>query len=134
MSRFPSIFRFTPRPNSTAVQLSPSPLSEPSAPRGNSSMPHETDEILEIRQWLTKAKHDWAVAKQIMGGGAVETDVAAFHCQQAVEKLLKAYLVSRRLPFEKVHDLRLLLNQCTTSERDFDALRDSVEPLTLFAV
>ena len=97
-------------------------------------MPHETDEILEIRQWLTKAKHDWAVAKQIIGGGAVETDVAAFHCQQAVEKLLKGYLVSRRLPFEKVHDLRLLLNQCTTSERDFDALRDSVEPLTLFAV
>jgi HEPN domain-containing protein len=97
-------------------------------------MPHEVGEILEIRQWLIKAKHDWAVAMQIVHAGGVETDVAAFHCQQAVEKLLKAYLVSRRLPFEKVHDLRLLLNHCSPSEPGFDSLRDSVEPLTLYAV
>ena len=97
-------------------------------------MPHEADEILEIRRWLTKAAHDRAVAGQIMRAGGVEADVAAFHCQQAVEKLLKAYLVSRRVPFEKVHDLRLLLNQCAPLDPSFDALRDSVEPLTLYAV
>ena len=97
-------------------------------------MPHEADEILEIRQWLTKATHDRAVAGQIMRAGGVEADVAAFHCQQAVEKLLKAYLVSRRVPFEKIHDLRLLLNQCAPLDPSFDALRDSVEPLTLYAV
>ena len=55
-------------------------------------MPHEADEILEIRQWLTKATHDRAVAGQIIRAGGVEADVAAFHCQQAVEKLLKAAL------------------------------------------
>lgn len=64
----------------------------------------------------------------------VETDVAAFHCQQAVEKLLKAYLVSQRVAFEKIHDLRLLLNQCTRVDQAFETLRDRIEPLTLYAV
>ena len=64
----------------------------------------------------------------------VELDVVAFHCQQSIEKILKAFLVSRNVEFEKVHDLGYLLDQCASADGDFESLRESVEPLTLFAV
>ncbi len=97
-------------------------------------MPHETDEVNEIRRWPNKARNDWQAAQHIMRAGGVETDVAAFHCQQAVEKLFKAFLVSERIAFEKIHDLRLLLNQYSSCDEAFESLRDAAEPLTLYAV
>ena len=48
--------------------------------------------------------------------------------------MLKAYLVSRGVEFEKVHDLGRLLDHCVTGDSRFESLRDSVEPLTLYAV
>lgn len=63
-----------------------------------------------------------------------ELDVVAFHCQQAVEKSLKAYLVARRVEFEKIHDIRRLLDMCSELDPDFEALREQTEPLSIFAV
>ena len=91
-------------------------------------------EQVEARRWLLKAQHDWSAARKILTPDGNETDVAAFHCQQAVEKMLKAYLVSRSIGFEKVHDLGRLLDHCAVSDSRFDELRDRVEPLTLYAV
>lgn len=91
-------------------------------------------EQAEVKRWLLKAQHDWSVVKKILAAGGEETDAAAFHCQQAVEKMLKAYLVNREIEFEKVHDLGRLLDHCTVGDSRFDSLRDSVEPLTLYAV
>jgi HEPN domain-containing protein len=91
-------------------------------------------EQTEVKRWLQKARHDWSAVTKILTPDCDETDVAAFHCQQAVEKALKAYLVSRRIEFEKVHDLGLLLDHCASVDNDFEALRDAVEPLTLYAV
>ncbi len=91
-------------------------------------------EQAEAGRWLRKARHDWSVVEKILAAGGEETDVAAFHCQQAVEKMLKAFLVSRSIEFEKVHDLGLLLDHCVTGDSAFESLRDNVEPLTLFAV
>ncbi|MHC4698356.1 MAG: HEPN domain-containing protein [Planctomycetota bacterium] len=56
------------------------------------------------------------------------------NCQQAVEKLLKAYLVFREHEFEKIHDLEVLAEQCALYDQGFDAWRERVDPLTLFAV
>ncbi|WP_457555775.1 HEPN domain-containing protein, partial [Candidatus Pyrohabitans sp.] len=36
----------------------------------------------------------------------------SFHCQQAVEKYLKAYLTSVDARVKKTHDLEVILNQC----------------------
>jgi HEPN domain-containing protein len=46
-------------------------------------------EIAEVRRWLLKARNDWTVVAKILTSEAPELDVAAFHCQQAVEKLSK---------------------------------------------
>ena len=91
-------------------------------------------EQAEIRRWLEKAQHDRSAADKLFGPDCVELDITAFHCQQAVEKILKAFLVSQNVEFEKVHDLGYLLDHCTTVDGDFESLRESVEPLTLFAV
>ncbi len=91
-------------------------------------------EDMEVRRWLLKARHDWSAARKILTSDCEETDVASFHCQQAVEKLLKAFLVARGIPFEKMHDLRRLLDYCAAADGAFDELRDDVEPLTLYAI
>lgn len=91
-------------------------------------------EHVEIQRWLIKVRHDWSAARKIFTPDCSETDTAAFHCQQAVEKLLKAYLLSRRVPFERIHDLRRLLDYCAAADGAFETLRNSVEPLTLYAV
>jgi len=39
----------------------------------------------------------------------IVTDAVCFHCQQAVEKLLKAYLISKNVEFGRIHDLETLL-------------------------
>jgi HEPN domain-containing protein len=91
-------------------------------------------EIAEVRSWLRKARNDWVSCKRIMQPEPAATDTAAFHCQQAVEKTLKAYLVSAGTPFEKTHDLGYLLELCERTDTAFAELRDKAEPLTLFAV
>ncbi len=62
------------------------------------------------------------------------TTPAAFHCQQAVEKGLKAFLVSRGQRFRKVHNLTYLLDLCEDHDEDLAELRDDVQRLNPFAV
>ena len=91
-------------------------------------------EIAEVRSWLQKAHNDWVSCKRILRPEPAATDTAGFHCQQAVEKTLKAYLLFADTPFEKTHDLGYLLELCEQADSSFASLRDKVEPLTLFAV
>ena len=91
-------------------------------------------ESAEVKRWLSKAEHDRMGAEVALAHSPPLTDIAAFHCQQAVEKLLKAYLVDRRQSFERTHDLVELLGLCTDDDASFGALRGLVEPLTPYAV
>lgn len=91
-------------------------------------------ELAHVRAWLTKAEHDRRTAEAALNQHPPITDTAAFHCPQAVEKLLKAYLVHRGAAFEKVHDLEVLLAQCARWDAAFSELIERVEPLSAFAV
>ncbi len=66
--------------------------------------------------------------------GAIVLDVAVFHCQQAAEKALKAFLVWQTVPFDRVHNLTYLLDLCEVENGDFAALREVAENLTPYAV
>jgi hypothetical protein len=63
------------------------------------------------RNWLIKAKRDLLSARQLAEGSVPLLDTAAYHCQQAAEKAIKAYLVYHDVRFEKTHDLDVLLSQ-----------------------
>jgi HEPN domain-containing protein len=91
-------------------------------------------ELTEVREWVRKAGQDRRMAEAGLAQQPPITDAAAFHCQQAVEKLLKAFLVHRRQPFERVHDLGALIDSCASLDPAWNALRDAVEPLTAYAV
>lgn len=92
--------------------------------------PEET----EVRHWLEKADRDRRMAELALGTEPPMTDLAAFHCQQAAEKLLKTYLVWKQDDVEKTHDLRLLLTRCARTDAAFETLRPQVAPLTAYAV
>lgn len=91
-------------------------------------------ELAEVKEWLRKGEHDRRAAEAALDAKPPITDIAAFHCQQAAEKYVKAYLVHQREPFEKIHDLEQLMGQCARLDAAWQELRDSVEPLTAYAV
>lgn len=61
-----------------------------------------------------------------MPGDPPLLDVAAFHCQQAAEKLLKGFLVRARSDFGKTHDLVRLGHLVGTR---FPAVAPLAEPM-----
>ena len=62
-----------------------------------------------VRQWVAKAEVDYRTADRLVRDPDPIRESIAFHCQQAVEKYLKALLVSLRIEFPKTHDLEGLL-------------------------
>ena len=82
------------------------------------SVEHRT----HVRKWLEKADHDIIAAKTLIDVQPLILDVICFHCQQAVEKYLKAFLVYNRVDIKKTHDLRLLQNMCSKIDSSFSEL------------
>ena len=64
----------------------------------------------ETRQWLAKAYSGLRAAEIVIGADLPE--VAVYHCQQAAERTLKAFLVFRQEPFRKTHNLKELGEAC----------------------
>lgn len=85
------------------------------------------------RAWRQKAESDLAAAELCLAAGKA-LDAACFHCQQAAEKSLKAWLVARGTAFPFVHDLGRLLALCAQTNPDFEQLRGLALGLTPFAV
>ena len=88
----------------------------------------------EVREWLTKAEKDLLSARILLEHEPPVPETACFHCQQTVEKALKAFLVWKAVPFEKVHSLAYLLDLCEAQELEFASLRDKAETLAPYAV
>ena len=88
----------------------------------------------EIKEWLQKSKNDLVSAQILLKHDPPVLDTASFHCQQAVEKVLKAFLVWKGVSFEKVHSLTYFLDLCEFQEPRFAALRERAEALAPYAV
>jgi HEPN domain-containing protein len=86
-----------------------------------------------VRAWLAKANRDLESARRLAGEPAAYLDTAIYHCQQAAEKALKAFLVYRQVAFEKVHNLSLLLEYCADVDPAFRELSDAAADLTPYA-
>ncbi len=88
----------------------------------------------EVIEWLTKANSDLTAAEILIDHEPPVLDAACFHCQQAVEKSLKAFLVWQAVAFEKIHSLTYLMDLCQSKEPGFGSLREQAEALTPYAV
>ena len=58
-----------------------------------------------VEDWLFYAENDLKTAKILIKEDNPLTSIIAFHCQQAIEKYFKAYILNNNLPLIKTHDL-----------------------------
>lgn len=77
-----------------------------------------------VKEWLTKADEDFLFAEANLREGSEFYAQLCFHFQQAAEKYLKAYIIRHDLPFNRVHDLVLLLKTCSSHNSDFAELKE----------
>lgn len=77
------------------------------------------------------ANEDLTVAKLTIKAEIYSS--AAYHCQQAAEKALKAYLAYQKQPPLKTHDLVKLTKLCAQFEKNFEQLLDAAILLSPFA-
>lgn len=87
-----------------------------------------------VRLWMMKAKHDLDTARLVSISLPEYDDTIAFHCQQAIEKTLKAYLVFLDMDFKPVHDLGYLITLVGTKDPSIDEFYDAVDEISRFAV
>ncbi|MGD0431657.1 MAG: HEPN domain-containing protein [Acetobacteraceae bacterium] len=59
----------------------------------------------KVLEWLHVAGSDQRAARICLAAVPPLPGVAAYHCQQAIEKLLKGFLVRSNTDFGKTHDL-----------------------------
>lgn len=86
-----------------------------------------------VDKWLIKAENNFKTAVQSFKYEEIVTDTLCFHCQQAVEKYLKAYLVSKDISPAKTHRIELLLEKCMEFDSSFEELQNAVD-LNIYAI
>jgi HEPN domain-containing protein len=96
-------------------------------------MPPDDPRLADVRGWLRRAADDLRSAEVDLAASPPLTGDAAFHCQQATEKALKALLAWHDVPFRKTHDLAELGQQCVGLDPSLASLCQRAEPLTPFA-
>ncbi|RMI06727.1 MAG: HEPN domain-containing protein [Calditrichaeota bacterium] len=89
----------------------------------------------EVKEWLKKAEADFEGALQLARRRKNPLpDLICFHCQQAAEKYLKAFLVMNEVPFPKTHDLLLLLTLARGFEPRLELYRDLLDLLNPYSI
>ena len=82
------------------------------------------------REWLTRADHDLRSARVLASSKSPLLDTAIYHCQQAAEKSLKAWLQSKDASFPKTHDIEDLVKRASVINLDFGKLAAAASVLT----
>jgi len=75
-----------------------------------------------IRQWIAKAGDDLIVIDKLTQFEVIATSAVCFHCQQVVEKYLKAYLIAKGVEIKKTHNIEFLLAECEEYDADFGSI------------
>jgi HEPN domain-containing protein len=86
-----------------------------------------------LRSWVTKSASDLKSARLLGSAEDPPLDTAVYHCQQAAEKMIKAYLVYRGVTPDKTHDVRKLTVQASAFDPTFSELIAIAAVLTPYA-
>ena len=87
----------------------------------------------EAKAWMVKAWRDLETARRAAGGDPPFYDIAVYHCQQAAEKAVKAFLVCHGKAHEKTHDIEILVDVAGEVDSNFNKLTDAADALTPYA-
>lgn len=80
--------------------------------------------------WIAIAEKDWSRVEHLLQ--ANDAEAAAFFLQQAAEKFLKAFLLSRGWKLQRTHDLEALLNQALAYDMSLEAFRAPCQKISGF--
>jgi HEPN domain-containing protein len=87
----------------------------------------------EVQAWLRKADNDLRSAQVDLAANPPLIEDALFHCQQAAEKAMKAFLTAHDNTFGKTHDLDELAIACEKIDASLKEALDPARDLTVFA-
>ncbi len=96
-------------------------------------MQHDPVRLADTQAWLNKSREDMRSAEHGFTASPPLLEDVLFHCQQAAEKVLKAFLTWHDIPFRKTHSLEEIGQQCVTIDPTMRELLDRVVPLTEYA-
>ena len=77
------------------------------------------------KDWIFMADRDLSAAEILSKDDYPLTNIVVFHCQQAIEKYLKAFLVENDIPIIKTHDL-VRLNKIIQKIKKLDIDREKL--------
>jgi HEPN domain-containing protein len=83
------------------------------------------------QEWLDAAEEDLNAAQVLLAHGGL-CGTVCFHCQQAAEKFLKAFLQEQGVTPPRMHDLPQLLAQCETHSPTLNVLRQAAQRLDIY--
>lgn len=92
----------------------------------NAMTPRDRRQWEEAQRWLAQADEDERAEKTLIDAAEPITGAAAFHCQQAVEKMAKAVLIAHGLRPPRVHDITLLAEQVMQVEPEIGSALDEL--------
>jgi len=84
-------------------------------------------------EWTILADKDLKSAELLIKNPEL-IENTCYHCQQAVEKYLKGYLVMHGKNPPKKHDLDVLCHLCMNINEKFKQIRDYCSDLTIYAI
>jgi HEPN domain-containing protein len=85
------------------------------------------------REWLRTARDDLALADLALTANPPLLSGAVYHCQQAFEKALKAFLIWHGSPLRRTHDLTELVQLCEAVDPSFRVLATDAALVTPYA-
>lgn len=85
-------------------------------------------------QFYRKAKEDEALVEKVIDDKNIAGELIGFHCQQAVEKLLKAVLTDAGIEFRYTHDIGELMSNLEDNGIFLPEELAELDILTPFAV
>jgi len=87
-----------------------------------------------VKPWIQRAENDISSACFLTEKMyPAPTEIVCFHCQQAAEKYLKAFLVYNDQEPPKTHELIELVRLCSNFDKDFSVIIPKCEYLLPFA-
>ena len=87
-----------------------------------------------INSWMNKANKDLLSVQHELSFPDAVTETVCFHCQQAVEKYLKGYLISLGISFAKTHEIGELITKCENKDSEISVFKEEADKLTDYAI
>lgn len=88
-----------------------------------------------VEEWVRIVDMDLSAAQFLYETHRpMPVEIICFHAQQAAEKIVKGFLVSKDVVPPKIHNIRFLMEMCFEFDSSFDVFRREADTLTQYGV